>query len=87
MIIIAEVSSIDSELELQMIFKTINDFVDSNELVFILLVFEAYSRMTESDASSLIITQRATIMKRVMKKVRKCIAFRQINNALNTVTE
>ena len=67
-----------------MIFKTINDFVDSNDFVSILLVFEAYSRMTESNASSLIITQRATTMKRIMKEVRKCNAFRQINDALNT---
>ena len=75
-IIIAEVSNIDSELKLQMCFKTINDFVDSNELVLILLIFEAYSRIIKTNASFLIITQRATIMKRVMKNVRKYIAFR-----------
>ncbi len=37
--------SIDKEIILQMIVKTINDTADSDELVSTLLIFDAYSRM------------------------------------------
>jgi hypothetical protein len=70
-IIIAEILDIDVEMTLQMTFKAINDSIDSNELVSTLLVFEAYSRMIESDASFLIITQRALIIRKVMNEIRK----------------
>jgi hypothetical protein len=71
LIIIAEILNINVEMTLQMMFKTINDSIDSNELISILLVFEAYSRMIESDASFLTITQRALIIRKIMNKIRK----------------
>jgi hypothetical protein len=83
-IIVAEISDIDSDFVLQIIFKIINDFVDSNNLVLILLVFDVYSRMIEFDVSSSTITQRFMIMKKAMKDVRQLHARRQINDALNT---
>jgi hypothetical protein len=79
-----EISSIDVEIILQMTFKIINDSIEFDELIFILLVFEAYSRMIEMNVSSFTIIQRAIAMKKTMKEVQKFIAIRQINDALNT---
>jgi hypothetical protein len=82
-IISAEISEIDSELALQMTFKTINDSIELNDLISILLVFNVYFRMIEMNVSSSIITQRAIVMKKTMNEVRKMHATRQINDALN----
>ena len=87
MIIIFEISNIDFDFVLQMIFKIINDFVDFNELIFILLMFDAYSKMIENDVSTFAIIQRAMIMRKVMKKIKKFIAFKQINNVLHDRNE
>ena len=86
-IIIFEISSIDFDFALQMIFKIINNFVDLNELIFILLMFETYSKMIENDVSIFTIIQRAMIMRKVMKKVKKFIAFKQINDVLHDRNE
>jgi hypothetical protein len=67
-----------------MTFKVINDSIELNDLIFILLVFEVYSRMIEMNVSSLIITQRIIVMKKIMNEVRKFNAIRQMNDALNT---
>lgn len=82
-IIIEEIPGIDPELGLQMAFKAINDSVGSNDLVPTLLIFGAYFRMMEIDASSPTITQRARAMRRVIEEVKKLNAFRQINDVLN----
>jgi hypothetical protein len=42
-IIVFKILNIDSNSILQMIFKTLNDSTDFNDLVFILLVFDVYS--------------------------------------------
>jgi hypothetical protein len=86
-IIVVEISDINFELILQMTFKAINDSIDSNKLVSTLLIFDVYSRMIESDASSLIITQRAVVIRIVMNEIRKSLASRQVNDALNTRNE
>ena len=83
-IISTEIPGIEPDLALQMSFKTINDSVGPNGLVPTLLVFGAYPRMTELDAPSPSITQRAMAMKKAMDEVRKCTASRQVNDALNT---
>ncbi len=82
-IISTEISGIDLELALQMAFKAINDSAGPNGLISTLLVFGAYPRMTEMDASSSTITQRAIAMKKAMDEVRKLHATRQVNDALN----
>jgi hypothetical protein len=82
-IIVFEILDIDSNSILQMTFKTLNDSTDFNDLVSILLVFDAYSRMIEMNVSSSTITQRSIAMRKAMKEVRKTIAFRQMNDALN----
>jgi hypothetical protein len=82
-IIIAKISNIDSNSTLQMTFKALNDFVELNELIFTLLVFETYFRMIEMNAFSSTITQRFVAMRKVMNEIRKSIAVRQVNDALN----
>ena len=83
-IITTEIPGIEPDSALQMSFKAINDSVGPNGLVPTLLVFGAYPRMTESDAPSPSITQRAMVMRKAMDEVRKCTASRQVNDALNT---
>jgi hypothetical protein len=83
-IIIAKISDIDSNSTLQMTFKALNDSVEFNELISTLLVFEAYLRMIEMNAFSSTIIQRFIAMRKTMNEVRKSIAVRQINDALNT---
>jgi hypothetical protein len=67
-----------------MTFKALNDFAELNELIFTLLVFGAYFRMIETNALSSTITQRSIAMRKAMNEVRKSIAARQVNDALNT---
>jgi hypothetical protein len=83
-IITTEISDIDSEITLQMTFKVINDSIEFDDLIFTLLVFEAYSRMIEMNVSSSTIIQRAIAMKKTMKEVQKFIVIRQMNDVLNT---
>jgi hypothetical protein len=82
-IIIAKISNIDSNSTLQMTFKALNDFAELNELILTLLVFETYSRMIEMNALSSTIFQRFVAMRKAMNEVRKSIAARQVNDALN----
>ncbi len=83
-IIIAKISNIDSNSTLQMTFKALNDFAELNELIFTLLVFEAYFRMIEMNALSSTIIQRFVAMRKVMNEVRKSIAVHQMSDVLNT---
>jgi hypothetical protein len=83
-IIATEISEIDLELILQMTFKIINDSIKFNDLISILLIFEAYFRMIEMNVSSFIITQRTIAMKKTMNEMRKLHVIRQMNDALNT---
>jgi hypothetical protein len=66
-----------------MIVKAINDTIDSDELMLILLIFEAYFRMHVMNLSTSSITQRATIIEKVMIEIKKFRAERQIVDALN----
>ncbi len=83
-IITTEISNIDLEIALQMTLKVINDSMEFDDLIFTLLIFDAYSRMIEMNVSSLTITQRVIAMRKAMKEVQKFIAIRQMNDALNT---
>lgn len=83
-IIIIEISGIEADLTLQMSFKVINNLVGPNRLVPTLLVFSAYLRMTKIDVPSPSITQRALTMRKAIDEIRRCIAFCQINDALNS---
>ena len=65
-IIITKISHIDFELKLQIIFKIINSFINFNELIFTLFVFDVYLRMIKMNALFFIITQRVVMMKKTM---------------------
>jgi hypothetical protein len=67
-----------------MIVKAINDTVDSDDLVLILLIFEAYLRMHVINSSTSSIIQRAMTIKKAMIEIRKFRAERQMINILNT---
>jgi hypothetical protein len=86
-IITAKILEIDFDSTLQMTLKTLNDFIDFNELVSKLLVFDAYLRMTKMNIFSSIITQRLIAMRKIMNKIREFNVFRQINYVLNTRNE
>jgi hypothetical protein len=58
-------------MALQMAFKAINNIASPNGLILTLLVFGAYLRIVESDSLSLLVTQRASVIKRVMEAIRK----------------
>jgi hypothetical protein len=83
-IIVAKLLEIDSNSILQMTFKTLNDSINFDDLIFTLFVFDAYSRMIEMNASSSTIIQRFIAMRRTMNEVRKLNVIRQLNDALNT---
>jgi hypothetical protein len=68
---------------LQIIVKTINDTVESDDLVLILLIFKAYSRMHFMNLTTSSIIQRAITIEKAMIKIRKLRAERQIIDALN----
>jgi hypothetical protein len=55
-IIIAKILDISKDMALQMAFKAINDIIRLDSLVFILLVYSAYPRITEYNPVSLLIT-------------------------------
>ena len=84
LIIVSKIFEIDPDLNLQMTLKTINDSIEFHGLVSILLIFGAYSRMTELNAFSSTINQRAIAMKKAMNEMRKFNVNRQINDAFNT---
>ncbi len=75
-IITTEISSIDLEIALQMTFKILNNSIEFDDLILILLIFEAYSRMIKMNVSSFTIIQRAIAMKKTMKEVQKFIVIR-----------
>jgi hypothetical protein len=82
-IIVVELPGIDRDAALQMAFKALNDTAGPDGLVPTLLVFGAYPRMTELDAPSPTVTQRANAVKKAMAEIRKLRAERQVADALN----
>jgi hypothetical protein len=70
-IIVVELPGIDRDAALQMAFKALNDTMGPNRLVPTLLVFGAYPRMTELDAPSPTVTQRANALKKAIAEIRK----------------
>ncbi|RFU25514.1 hypothetical protein B7463_g10820, partial [Scytalidium lignicola] len=82
-IIITEIHDIDKDMALQMAFKAVNDSVSPDGLVPTLLVYGAYPRMSEFDAPSPTIAQRAAAIKKAMEEIHKLRAKRQVQDALN----
>jgi hypothetical protein len=82
-IIVAKLLEIDSNSILQMIFKTLNNSINFDDLIFTLLVFDAYFRIIEMNVSSSTIIQRFISLRKAMNEVRKLNVIRQLNDALN----
>ena len=82
-IITVEILNINKDAALQIAFKAINDSVGPNGLVPTLLVFGAYPRITNLDAPSLTVTQRATAVKKAIEEIRKLYTKRQVTDALS----
>jgi hypothetical protein len=66
-----------------MIVKAVNNTVELDELVLILLTFEAYSRMHVIYSSTSLMTQLALTIEKAMIEIRKFRAERQVADALN----
>jgi hypothetical protein len=64
--------------------KAVNNTAGPDGLVPTLLVFGAFPRMTELDAPTPSIVQRATAIRKAMNEVVRLRAKIQVNNALNT---
>ncbi len=75
--------TISKKIMLQMIVKTINDTIDSDELMFILLIFETYLRMHVMNLSISSIIQRIMIIEKAMIEIKRFRVERQIIDALN----
>src|SRR5450432_2959538 len=83
-IITAEIRDIDKDMALQMAFKAINDSAGPDGLVPTLLVYGAYPRMSEHEAPTATVTQRALAIKKAMVEIQKLRAKQQVATALNT---
>jgi len=55
-IITTKIPNISKDIALQIAFKAINNTIGLNSLIFILLVYSAYPRITEHDPPSLLVT-------------------------------
>jgi hypothetical protein len=64
--------------------KAVNDTDGSNSLIPTLLVFGAFPLISHNSSFSPLITKRAKAVNQVMKELRKHMAARQMNAALNT---
>jgi hypothetical protein len=62
--------------------KAINNSAGPDGIVLILLVFEAYPKITEDSALLPSIIQRAEIIRKVTKEIRRLHAKRQVQDAL-----
>jgi hypothetical protein len=71
---VTEIHDIELQSILQMSFKTLNGSVELDNLISTLLVFEAYSRMTD-DVFSSTITQRFIVMKKAMNEMKRLVTI------------
>ena len=65
-----------------MAIKAINNSVKPNSIVFILLIFRAYPRITNKNAPLLSIIKRTKAIQLATKEMRRLYTKRQITNAL-----
>lgn len=84
-ILTAEIGgSTSKEAMLQMTWKAINDTAGPNGLVPTLLVFGTYPRISEDSPPSPSMRDRAMAIQKAMKELRKLLATRKVNDAVNT---
>ncbi|EED22562.1 conserved hypothetical protein [Talaromyces stipitatus ATCC 10500] len=77
-------STVSKDVVLQMAVKAINDTAGPDGIVPTVLVFGAYPRLTLDSPPSALTIRRAQAMKKAMAELRKAVAERKVNDALNT---
>ena len=70
-----------------MTIKIVNDIINDNDLIFTLLIFDAYFRMQKFDFSFSIIIQKIEIIRKIINEIRIIKAEKQINDTLNIRNE
>jgi hypothetical protein len=70
------------EVSLQITMKTINDSIGPDSIIFILLVFGAYPRITNNSALSPITTKKAKTIRKASNKIRQYYTKRHVEDAL-----
>jgi hypothetical protein len=70
------------EVSLQITMKTINDSIGPDSIIFILLVFGAYPRITNNSALSPITTKKAKTIRKTSNKIRQYYTKRHVEDAL-----
>ena len=76
-------TDIIKKIKFQITIKIVNDIINDNDLIFTLLMFDAYFRMQELDFLSSIIIQKIEIIRKIMNEIRIIKTEKQISNALN----
>ncbi len=69
MLLTIEIPDIEPKLVLQISFKVINNSIGPNGLVFTLLLFSTYLKMTELDALPFSITQHDIVIKNTINEI------------------
>ncbi|EED12737.1 transposase, putative [Talaromyces stipitatus ATCC 10500] len=77
-------ASVDKDVILQMAIKAVNDTVGPDGIVPTVLVFGAYPRITTDSPPSALTARRAEAMRKAMAELRRAVAERRVNDALNT---
>ena len=80
-------TKIIKKMKFQMTIKIVNDIINDNDLIFTLLIFDAYFRMQKFDFSFSIIIQKIEIIRKIINEIRIIRTERQINDALNIQNE
>ena len=80
-------TEIIKKIKFQITIKIVNDIIDDNDLIFTLLIFDAYFRMQKLDSSFSIIIQKIEVIRKIINEIRIIRTERQINDALNIRNE
>ncbi|CAL3971710.1 unnamed protein product [Diplocarpon coronariae] len=81
-IIIVKHSRLSDNKRLQIAIKAVNNIARLNRMIPTLLVFKAYLRLIELDLLNPSVEQRAAIIKKAIKEVRKIYTIYKVNNTL-----
>lgn len=81
-IIISKILNISLKLNLQIVFKAINDLINLHKFVFRLLIFDVYFQMIKIDF--FFNNLAGCNYKKTMNKMKQTIILRQINDVFNT---
>ncbi|PVH68174.1 hypothetical protein DL98DRAFT_353188, partial [Cadophora sp. DSE1049] len=83
-IVIKKHFKLNNKNRLQITVKAVNDTTSLSKLILILLVFGVYFKIIKLDPLNLSVKQRATIIRKAIKKVRRIYIIRKVNNTLST---